>query len=113
MSLGPNRTGFEDVGDERWKVILASNETGDERIRRLELPHKPQVFLEGSGSFVREGDDPRPLSPFDGDPETLYQGFLPDAIIHRTGHLIVASAPSGCQSSTEFHSKGILCKEED
>jgi len=86
MSLGPNRTGFEDMGDERWQAILASNETGDEATRRLEYLHKPQVFLEGSGSFVRQGDDLRPLPPFEGDPKMLYQDYLPDAIIHGPGH---------------------------
>ena len=87
LSLGPGRTGFEDVGDERWQAILGSNETPDEAARRLEVLHKPQVFLEGSGSFVRQGDDLKPLPPFEGDPKVLYQDYLPDAVVHRSGHL--------------------------
>jgi len=85
ISLGPDRTGFENMGDERWQAILASNEADGERFRRLEFLHKPQVFLEGSGSFVREGDDLKPLPAFEGDPKMLYQDYLPDTIVHRAG----------------------------
>jgi riboflavin biosynthesis pyrimidine reductase len=85
MSLGPNRTGFEDVGDARWQAIWASDETGDQRLRRLEHLHKAQVFLEGSGSFVREADDLAPLPLFEGDRRVLYLDFLPAAVVERPG----------------------------
>lgn len=86
MSLGPNRTGFEDVADARWQAIWASGETGDQRLRRLRQLHQPQVFLEGSGSFVREGDELMPLPPVQGDPQSLYQDYSPPTVVERPGH---------------------------
>jgi len=86
MSLGPNRTGFDDVGDERWQAIWSSGESGDERLRRLEHLHRPQVFLEGSGSFVREGDDLAPLPPYEGDSQPLYEDYLPEATVQGPAH---------------------------
>ena len=70
-------------GDERWEAITGSN---DDVSRWLRFTHKPQVVLEGSGSFVRESDAPEPLPPFEGDPKTLYQDFLPEAVVRRAGH---------------------------
>ncbi len=85
ISLGPNRTGFEDMADSRSKAILPSDETDDERGRRLLSLYKPQVFLEGSSSFVRENDDLIPLPAFEGNPEDLYRDYLPDDVIHKSG----------------------------
>jgi 2,5-diamino-6-(ribosylamino)-4(3H)-pyrimidinone 5'-phosphate reductase len=85
LSLGPNRTGFEDVADTRWQAIWASEEALEESIQRLESLHRPQAFLEGSGSFVKEGEELQPLPPSEYDPEELYQDYLPDTVVHRPG----------------------------
>jgi 2,5-diamino-6-(ribosylamino)-4(3H)-pyrimidinone 5'-phosphate reductase len=69
-------------GDPRWQVLDAANET----FEWLKRVHQPQATLEGSGSFVREGDEPAPLPPFEGDPEVLYQDFLPESVVQRPGH---------------------------
>jgi len=71
-------------GDERWQAISGSSTSGV--FDWLKFAHKPQATLEGSGSFVTEGDKPEPLPPFEGDPQALYQDFLPDAVVHRPGH---------------------------
>ena len=71
-------------GDERWQAIEGSSDFNV--FEWLKFTHKPQATLEGSGSFVREGDEPDPLPPFEGDPQTLYQDFLPDRVVHRPGH---------------------------
>jgi riboflavin biosynthesis pyrimidine reductase len=42
--------------------------------------------LEGSGSFVRETDEPAPLPPADEDVAALLQDFLPEAVVQRSGH---------------------------
>ena len=70
-------------GDERWQAVAGSSEDVD---RWLKFTHKPQVILEGSGSLVRDSDDPEPLPPFAGDTKALYQDFLPDAVVNRPGH---------------------------
>jgi len=35
---------------------------------------------------MREGDEPEALPLFEGDPQDLYQDFLPQAIVNRPGH---------------------------
>jgi 2,5-diamino-6-(ribosylamino)-4(3H)-pyrimidinone 5'-phosphate reductase len=70
-------------GDERWQAVAGSS---DEVYERLKLAYKPQVFLEGSGSFVPSNAEPEPLPPVDGDPSSLYQDFLPHDVVHRPGH---------------------------
>ena len=70
-------------GDERWQAVAGST---DDVYERDKLTHKPQVILEGSGSFVSNNAEPKPLPPFEGDPSTLYQDFLPHAVVHRPGH---------------------------
>lgn len=75
-------------GDERWQAIEAwgSTEGAISAFEELKSIHNPQATLEGSGSFVREGDEVEPLPPFEGDSEALYQDFLPDAVVRRAGH---------------------------
>jgi 2,5-diamino-6-(ribosylamino)-4(3H)-pyrimidinone 5'-phosphate reductase len=70
--------------DKRWEAIGGSSDFN--MFEWLKATHQPQATLEGSGSFAREGDEPEPLPPFEGDPQSLYQDFLPDAVIHRPGH---------------------------
>jgi riboflavin biosynthesis pyrimidine reductase len=75
-------------GDERWLAIEgwspASESTGAyDQLKRI---HSPQATLEGSGSFVPQSAEPRPLPPFEGDPESLYEDFLPVGIVNREGH---------------------------
>ena len=69
-------------GDARWQAL---GEPGG-ALEWLKRTHQPQATLEGSGSFVREGAEPAPLPPFEGDREALVQDFLPEAITQRPGH---------------------------
>jgi 2,5-diamino-6-(ribosylamino)-4(3H)-pyrimidinone 5'-phosphate reductase len=75
-------------GDERWQAIEAWSPAGDltgayDQLKRI---HKPQATLEGSGSFVTEGSEPGPLPPLEDDPASLYEDYLPDAVVQREGH---------------------------
>lgn len=45
VSLGANRTRFEDIRDERWQSIWASDTSLDESVRDLVSRHNPQVLL--------------------------------------------------------------------
>ena len=87
VALGPNRTWWDDMDDPRCKVLDKGN---DELWREIESNikriHKPQAEMQGSGSFAKEGEALKPLPPHEGDPEALYQDFLPDEIVHRPGH---------------------------
>ena len=52
----------------------------------LRFTHKPEAVLLDRG--VLEGGDwePWPLPPCEGDPQPLYQDFLPDAVVQRPEH---------------------------
>ena len=71
-------------GDKRWQAIGGSGDF--DLFEWLKFTHGPQATLEGSGSFMREGDEPEALPLFEGDPQDLYQDFLPQAIVNRPGH---------------------------
>ena len=70
--------------DERWKAIEGTSDFNV--FEWLKTTHNPEATLEGSGSFVREGDEPAPLASFEGDPEPLYEDFLPEALLQREDH---------------------------
>jgi len=72
--------------DERWQALDQAREPGSSAFEWLRRLHSPGATLEGSGSFVRDGDEPEPLPPFEGDPAALYDDFLPPAVIERPGH---------------------------
>jgi 2,5-diamino-6-(ribosylamino)-4(3H)-pyrimidinone 5'-phosphate reductase len=69
-------------GDERWSALSGSSDM----FAWLKEAHQPQATLEGSGSFVRETDEPTPLPPFAGKAAILYHDFLPEAVVQRPGH---------------------------
>ena len=75
-------------GDERWQAIEAWSPSASAigAFEWLKSIHKPQATLEGSGSFVRDEDEPAPLPPPEGDPRALYDDYLPAAILGRPGH---------------------------
>ena len=64
-------------GDERWQALAGKSDF--DVFHWLKALHKPGATLEGSGSFVREDQEPDPLPPVEGDTETLYHDFLPPA----------------------------------
>jgi 2,5-diamino-6-(ribosylamino)-4(3H)-pyrimidinone 5'-phosphate reductase len=69
-------------GGDRWPAFTEASDA----LEWCKFTHRPQATLEGSGSFVREGDDPVPLPPFEGERAVLYQDYLPEAITQRAGH---------------------------
>jgi len=69
-------------GDERWQALGESGEA----YRWLKSLHQPQASLEGSGSLVRDEDEPAPLPPVEGDASHLYDDYLPESVTGRPGH---------------------------
>lgn len=70
-------------GDERWNAVAGHTQ---EIWNWVRAAYQPQVILEGSGSFCLEGGIPEALPPVHGDPTSLYQDFLPEHIVNRSGH---------------------------
>jgi riboflavin biosynthesis pyrimidine reductase len=62
-------------GDERWQTL--GGESDLDVFAWLRAHHVAGATLEGSGSFVPEGQEPEPLPPFEGDSGVLYQDYLP------------------------------------
>lgn len=71
-------------GDERWQALDQAQ--GNNAFEWLKLFHRPGATLEGSGSFIRDGDEPEPLPPVEDDPAALYDDYLPPAVVGRPGH---------------------------
>ncbi len=72
------------TGEKRWDAAIGSN--AENTFERLKAMHKPQATLEGSRSFIRDGDQPAPLPRATGDTAALYQDYLPESILKRPGH---------------------------
>lgn len=50
----------------------------------IEASCHPQATIMGSGTVRRESDPLRELPPFDGDPKSLHEDFLPEDVVKRT-----------------------------
>jgi 2,5-diamino-6-(ribosylamino)-4(3H)-pyrimidinone 5'-phosphate reductase len=70
-------------GDKRWDSIAGSDEEIAHWIREK---HKPQAYLEGSGSLVTPTETPKPLLPAREKLEMLNQDFLPESVVKRPNH---------------------------
>lgn len=71
-------------GDERWNTLSPPDALDVQGwLKRL---HGPQATLEGSGSFLPDDAEPEPLPAYDGDPQPLYDDYLPEAVVHAPGH---------------------------
>jgi riboflavin biosynthesis pyrimidine reductase len=71
-------------GDERWNRLRGTKSF--DLFKWLMNNRGVQATLEGSNSFVREGDIPNELSPYKEKPTSLYDDFLPQEIIEREDH---------------------------
>ncbi len=69
-------------GDERWQAVAGSDQEAYQAVKSL---FKPQAILEGSGSVVLEGEASPPLEAARPVDESLYQDFLPEAVVHPDG----------------------------
>lgn len=87
VSLGPNRTAFEDVDDERWQALWGSLEDLEDDRRALVARYQTQVLLEGSGSIVTEGARLRELPVTDANDTDLYADYLPSSVVDSPLHL--------------------------
>ena len=83
VALGPGRTQWDELDDPRNAEPYGGGGAWEDAVRRIEQIHHPQAEMQGSGSFVIEGQELRQLPPFEGDPKPLYRDFLPVAVTER------------------------------
>jgi hypothetical protein len=70
---------------EKWRGIMKDSELYPELMEWVKSTHNPQVFLEGSGTFVRKDQRQGGPPSFSGDTGQLYGDFLPDSILKDPG----------------------------
>lgn len=81
ISIAPNVLLLH--GDERW----ASLSDGADPYARLMREYAPDAVLEGSGSFVAEGEGlPSHVTVPRDHAATLHHDFLPERVVDRLGH---------------------------
>jgi riboflavin biosynthesis pyrimidine reductase len=82
LAISPDRPLL--YGDQRWQSIeVPSSFNVTDYLKSV---YKPGAILEGSNSFVPEGGTVEPLPPVESDPTAFYADYLPEKIIHRSGH---------------------------
>ena len=86
MALGPNRTQWEELDDPRNEEPYGGSGAWEEAVSRIYEIHRPQAEMQGSSSFVKEGEQQKPLPAVEGNPESLYEDFLPEEVVIRPGH---------------------------
>jgi riboflavin biosynthesis pyrimidine reductase len=85
VALGPNRTQWDELEDPRNREPYGGGGVWEDAVRRIEQIHSPQAEMQGSGSFVKEGEKLRSLPPFEGESEALYRDFLPEEVVDNPG----------------------------
>jgi 2,5-diamino-6-(ribosylamino)-4(3H)-pyrimidinone 5'-phosphate reductase len=69
------------AGDPRWTAVAGDSDPY-EWVREV---HDPEILLEGSGSFVAADAPPIAYPPYAGDPDPLYEDFLPEEVVAVAG----------------------------
>ncbi len=82
ISLGPNRT-LMDI--DRRDNVLGTRAEWEEFYAGFEERYQPDVYMEGSNMIVKEGAQLRELKPCQGDPQELYEDYLPLEVVERPG----------------------------
>ena len=66
-----------------WNAMTSPVEQPLDVIETVRQRYGCNAILEGSGSLVREGEEPAPLPPTTGDTADLYTDFLPAHIVEK------------------------------
>jgi len=70
---------------EKWRGMMKDGKLYPELMDWVKSTHHPQLFLEGSGTFVRKDKKPDDLPSFHGSIEQLYEDFLPGSVLKDPG----------------------------
>lgn len=81
VALGPNRTQWQEMTDHRSQAQPEAGEVWEQVEADLNELHDFDVKLQGSGSFVVEGEELRALPTYRGNPEVLREDFLPEEAV--------------------------------
>ena len=83
ISLGPDRTQFEDMADPRVGI---DQEHWDQFQKKVYSSHNPQAEMLGSNALINNDQQLKELPPFQGDKKELYKDFLPEDVVKRPDH---------------------------
>lgn len=85
-------------GDERWSRLAGDSDL----YAWIRAVHDPDVFLEGSGSFVPPDAGPVQHPLYGGDPSPLYEHFLPAKVVEQAGRRWMAVVDGRGRVRLEF-----------
>jgi riboflavin biosynthesis pyrimidine reductase len=83
ISLGSNSTMFDTYKQPELYGMLCARDEWESFTKAVYEIHKPDMNLEGSHMLVAENEKLAELPQYTGDPDWLYQDFLPDDILNR------------------------------
>jgi 2,5-diamino-6-(ribosylamino)-4(3H)-pyrimidinone 5'-phosphate reductase len=89
VSLGPGRIWTDDLEDPRRGRPAAgpgASEAWEEAKAYILRTWQPRAEWQGTGSFVRDGEPPRPLPPWERD-SALYTDYMPAALASKASTL--------------------------
>lgn len=95
IALNSNSTMFDVYKNPELHEMFSKMEEWESFSRQVFDIYKPDMFLEGSNMLVAENAELTALPRYDGDPDELYQDFLPEDIFNRPGRKTWTSVVDG------------------
>ncbi len=95
ITFGPDTTMFDSFSNPELNQMLCSPEEWKNFSKAITDIYKPDMFLEGSNMVVSEREKLKELPKYNGEIESLFEDFLPEDIINRTGRKTWTSIVDG------------------
>jgi hypothetical protein len=86
ITFAPNMTLYDTTGSEDVDNMMGDLEDWNSFSKEVKQFHNPDVWVEGSNMLVKDNSELRNLPEFTGDPDKLYQDYLPESVINRKEH---------------------------
>lgn len=95
ITMGTNSTMFDAFKQPELYGMMGSREEWANFSQAIVELYKPDMFLEGSNMVVAETQELTELPEYKGDPQELYQDFLPQEILTKPGRKTWTSVVDG------------------
>lgn len=77
ITMGTNTTMFDTYKQPELYAMLLEKDDWESFTQAVKKLYTPDMFLEGSNMLVAETEALTELPPYQGDPASLYEDFLP------------------------------------
>ncbi len=95
ITLGTNSTMFDSYRHPELYGMLCPEEEWESFTKAIIEIYKPDMFMEGSNMLVAENEELAELPEYHGDLDRLYEDWLPDDVVNRTGRKTWTSVVDG------------------